>query len=584
MATYYQPPPPFVGGVQPNAGHLGNVPSEAVPANNPPFAHLGRTAIILAGVLAAWVAPDPLPTLPTAKAAAAIPPVATIVGKPNQAVLWSALAAWWAVPDALPTLSKKLTPPSVDNPPGVSARQPLAAWWPAPDPQPPLTIKLVQPLIAAAGQPYAVSWLAPVLSTWAVADPLPTQAGKLSPQITAVPVNNPPGIEFSLSGILSAWQPPDPIQVARTFRIQSGAAIAPQQPTAPNWLTSVVASWSGIDPLPALRNNLSPQIIAVRVDNPPGIELSLANVLAAWQAPDPAQPVRNFNVQSGVAPAVTQPFSPSWFPIVFASWQQADGQPILPVHTPQGTSAFVPYASHWLQSVLAAWAPVDPISFPTARFTPGLPVNNPPLVGGSAALPNILGSWVFPDPAQPILRFVAQPRIFPVDNPPLASAVWLPGVLSAWQPLFILPAQLSTLAPIAGPPGPDRFLSFVPVEWSLVFPAKTPGSILNYTYNATPSVTNADGSVDTVVSSTIATSPSGAGEMYSVRLRVSANIVTVWMAGGVPGRQYIHRLTLGTYSGATLEVFIGQLCDPLLAASPLPPPQSPYFGAYVTWP
>lgn len=59
MATFYQPPPPFVGGSQPLANHGGNIPSEAITPQQA-FVHPWRDVAVQVA-LSAWVPPDPAP-------------------------------------------------------------------------------------------------------------------------------------------------------------------------------------------------------------------------------------------------------------------------------------------------------------------------------------------------------------------------------------------------------------------------------------------------------------------------------------------------------------------------------------------
>lgn len=112
---------------------------------------------------------------------------------------------------------------------------------------------------------------------------------------------------------------------------------------------------------------------------------------------------------------------------------------------------------------------------------------------------------------------------------------------------------------------------------------KQPDEFANFVYDATDDITNS-GIVDHIVAATIATQPSGAGEITSSLLSVHLNYIQVWLAGGVPGRVYTHKVTFTCQSGVILEVYIGQVCDPLLAASPIPPAPSPGFGPILNWP
>jgi hypothetical protein len=116
------------------------------------------------------------------------------------------------------------------------------------------------------------------------------------------------------------------------------------------------------------------------------------------------------------------------------------------------------------------------------------------------------------------------------------------------------------------------------------WPVKEPDETADFSYDATKDITNADGTIDSITAVTFATEPSGTGEITYSRLTQAANIITVWLASGVPGRNYIHRLLITTAAGRTFEILIGQVCDATLAADPVPASPSPGFGAPISWP
>ena len=125
-------------------------------------------------------------------------------------------------------------------------------------------------------------------------------------------------------------------------------------------------------------------------------------------------------------------------------------------------------------------------------------------------------------------------------------------------------------------------LPMEPCEW---WPVQQPGEYADYSYCATGDIT-VNGVQDNILSMSIAVMPSGSGEVQLSRLTLSdtGNLITVWLQGGVAGRVYIYQLILNTQALRTYQIFIGQLCNPLLAANPVPPPPSPFFGNPVTWP
>lgn len=122
-----------------------------------------------------------------------------------------------------------------------------------------------------------------------------------------------------------------------------------------------------------------------------------------------------------------------------------------------------------------------------------------------------------------------------------------------------------------------------PQKWLAV---KEPDSYLDYTENAQAALTNPyTGAVDPLVSLTLEAMPSGAGELALSRLSVDPTgfLVTWWAADGVPGRNYILNLEGTTAAGRVFQWVFGQVCDPLFANYPIPPPPSAGFGTPLTW-
>lgn len=112
------------------------------------------------------------------------------------------------------------------------------------------------------------------------------------------------------------------------------------------------------------------------------------------------------------------------------------------------------------------------------------------------------------------------------------------------------------------------------------------GETADFTYDAYADVV-INGVIDPVVAATFATGPSG--EIVASRLTVTvvgaAVNVTVWLSGAtVPGRTYVHRLTITTAAGRTLVFLIGQVVDPVLETVPIPPAATPAFGTPIVWP
>lgn len=146
----------------------------------------------------------------------------------------------WQPSDPLPTLSIRsagMPGWSVDNPPTFVRQQfPYVA---APQTLPQTLVLQPQSFTPAVFQnPYTNQWLSTVLVSWQPFIPIPTLNNKLPPQITAVPVNNPPfSSRTQLPNILAQWQPPPPLPTPsiRINIIQGGTA--PPTVSVYEWLT-----------------------------------------------------------------------------------------------------------------------------------------------------------------------------------------------------------------------------------------------------------------------------------------------------------------------------------------------------------
>lgn len=117
----------------------------------------------------------------------------------------------------------------------------------------------------------------------------------------------------------------------------------------------------------------------------------------------------------------------------------------------------------------------------------------------------------------------------------------------------------------------------LPVIPSQFLPAKEPETTRDYTYDASGD------DLSVLVGAAFSTKPSGAGELTALSLSLVGDVVTVWLTGGVAGRNYIHKLLLTDSDGRTQEVLLGQVCDAVLSQQPIPPPApSPGFGTVIT--
>jgi hypothetical protein len=395
----------------------------------------------------------------------------------------------------------------------------VAASWIATPPAPQQARRSVVPTLVAAplaDQPAAPS-LGAILQNWRFKDPAPQQARKLSPQITAVPEDNPP---FGLGrqawpSIAPAWlaQPPRRVAAIAGVSADNPPFGARRQPSAapPAWwppqsaprtqpqsvddppresasaLASIIAQWLPPPPWPKQATKLAPQLIAVAEDNPPfGVH---ATPPGAWfqQLPQPVVRLR-FVVQA----AVPADFVPFTRPAVWrASVDWPSQRRLLPAsliavaedNPPFGLKrqAFA-QAAAWPAQASARIAPLIGVAADNPPFGRRASVwtaqatwpaqssrravipstDNPPFGAKRQRYGDALPSW----PTQP--RRVLAPQS--VDDPPVRlRAIWT--ILDAWRPAPPQPPVSGKLNAAAlavavdDPPFASRRLREIPAYW-----------------------------------------------------------------------------------------------------------------------
>src|SRR5579863_1488562 len=360
MSIFFPPPPPFVGGAQPNAGHLGTVSAEAVPVNNPPFSHAGRLAATMAAVLL-WQPPPPDPfigarqPLELRKLAPGVPGQ-SVDAPPIPVPEPTIVARWaWEPPDPAPILRRPLAPAitavPVNNPPTIDALSAanlellLGAWQPT-DPAPLLPGKLPQgQAVQWQSTPRLAQVYSVVLPAWQPPEPLPTLETKLPPALSAVPVNNPPfgQRDPSLDAALLGWRPGDPLPTLTVKLAQGGAATVAQTPYGAAWLATVVASWQPSDPAPQAQPRRLAGIPGYSVDPPPsrGSEGLQALLRRSWEPPDPL-PALEGKLSPGIPGQSVDPppqgLLQRAFTAIAAAWRAVTGAP----QSQQQVAAIIP--------------------------------------------------------------------------------------------------------------------------------------------------------------------------------------------------------------------------------------------------
>ena len=333
--------------------------------------------------------------------------------------------------------------------------------------------------------------LAVAVRAWQPPPPLPTLSGKLPPQITAVQVDNPiPNADASVNaGVIESFKLYDPWTYdylgdqsgaqpygARQLNPQITAVPVNDPPYGyggPNAESVILAvrQWikDPLDPLPTLSGKLSPGIPGQSVDNPtPTYDLGeFIDIVRAWQPPDPL-PTLSGKLSPGIPgqsvdwqPYVSKdifgdPVRLPWYPdpplptlpkmlSPGIPGQSVNQPPPFKAFTPtpapdapypqqlfprvvQETAAvvtYVPYTTPWLITVLAAWQdqsrlpelPLDIVQ-PAATAT----ADNPPFsnVGRSAIAAEIVAQWHAPTPAP----LFASPTVKARAKAPRVSNIW----------------------------------------------------------------------------------------------------------------------------------------------------------------
>lgn len=126
----------------------------------------------------------------------------------------------------------------------------------------------------------------------------------------------------------------------------------------------------------------------------------------------------------------------------------------------------------------------------------------------------------------------------------------------------------------------NRVITLTP-SWKppLSWPMAEPDDHLDYGLDVSAAISDAS---DTITSASACVAPSGVGEVVASNLSVSNNVITLYLTGGVAGRQYTVNLTANTAAGRTFVWYVYLPIDPTLASVPIPPPPSPYYGPIIT--
>jgi hypothetical protein len=110
------------------------------------------------------------------------------------------------------------------------------------------------------------------------------------------------------------------------------------------------------------------------------------------------------------------------------------------------------------------------------------------------------------------------------------------------------------------------------------WPVHEPAEVADYTLDV-----SADLGTETLSGVSVTVTPSGTGELTPSALSVTGALITVWLSGGVAGRQYVVSITATTLGGRTYQWPVRVTVDTTLATWPLAAPPSTGPGTPVAW-
>ena len=346
---FYPPPPPFVGGRQPNAPKDG-IPVSGLPPP-PPMVNGSHFTAILNN----WL-PGPPPVQ------AQRSPVSYILPAPSQPPVttrnlnaqiirstWD-VPVWWPLPAAMPLASGAFPPvPNASVLSTIRASWELPVWWPLP------SVKVFTPSGITPQPAPLVTQFQTIVQAWTAAAPLPQTLAQL-PQSSPsnVPVSTfttqqivlnswvdnvwtviylaqvtqsgpPPGFNSYFNAnqrtLLQSWDNVQPLP--QQTRPIAGILPAPSQPPPVQSanLRTLLQGWDVIPPLPQVSMPIA-GILPGPSQPPPKTLHQFYALIESWKPPVwwPL-PALNVRAQSGIIPQPTAPMQPALFAQVMDSWK-----------------------------------------------------------------------------------------------------------------------------------------------------------------------------------------------------------------------------------------------------------------------
>ena len=522
---FYPPPPPFVGGSQPNARHNDIPQSGPAPQAAPGLGPM--LAATFAVILSNWIPGPPLPQgsprffVPPPPAAPSQPRPVSQVNAQIIRAAWDQPPPWWPLPglQKLPVSGPNV---SIPNPPYSTAGLDLVInqWWPA---RPGLKYvgggdTNAQAAVPSAPPPVSLATQRIIVSSWDDTSWTVIYTTAIAGQsiVSAPPIVSP----AQFYALRSTWDAP-----WSSAYMQGEGDIAPvlpivSQPPVANAKPALTirAAWDVTPPLPEVLSGIAPLVSAPPVAQAPALSRALFQTIRqTWDTVAPLPPTLPPVSQSGplivaqnpapnialfyslidswrpvfvlppVAPKIaTQPIvnaPPTVSQAPLANLVALNQPPAYGIPKAGTVASWIPPASApsqpqpvsaaLLNLTIRSWDPPVWWPLPSLALMPQsgpapstiVPVSNP------ATLRLILDWWApAPLPVQPFQELDGIAPLIQVATPaaPLpANAALLRLLLQSWDASATLPPELyqADIAPLAQSPAPSQP---IPIQGALL--------------------------------------------------------------------------------------------------------------------
>jgi hypothetical protein len=457
--AFYPPPPPFIGGTQPDAPRLGLAQSGPTP--QPPPISGPLVAATFALLIASWT---PGPQLPQGSPKFTYPVVSPPPVKTTS--LLSAIRSTWEPPFIVPQVGANIAPilPIVSQPPPVGRTSSIRQTWDQipPLPQVGADIAPLIPTGATSSQPTPISAAIAfaIRSTWEPPAPLPPQGANIAPTLPII-------------------SQPQPVSTAQLFAIRSSWEITPQSPqlgtkvaplipvlaTSPpvssqSLFFQIRSTWDAAPPPSQGETDIAPLIPAPVISQIPVSLAQAAWIIDSWTDRS-VTIITTTAIAASSAAAPIAPPTPNSAPYltIRSSWDiqlplptrtvssaQSGPPPVVPQPTPNAQLLF---------TILESWLPPFVLP-PVAAAIATQPIVSAPPIVSVAPLANLLAINQPPAYAIPKAGTIASwlpPAGAPSQPQPVSSAT-LFEIVRSWDPPVWWPLPSLRLLPQSGPAQP----------------------------------------------------------------------------------------------------------------------------------